>query len=142
MVINTTRFSPDTCDCVIDYDWDSTTNETNRTHILNQFVNLCPAHAALATNNDKWNTIFEENRRKNNALQHILDNSPTTALYDIINGARQLKTSLGLNFSWSGTAPDRVLTISFTGITLTTNQKNTVQTFLNTRFGTGKVLIV
>jgi len=142
MVINTTRYSPDTCECVLEYTWDNSTTEANRTHTLKQFVNVCLAHQILSTDQDKWNTVFEENPRKNNALQTILNNSPTTALYDIINGARQLKQSLGLNFSWSGTAPDRVLTLNITGISLTTNQKNQIQTFLNNRFGVGKVLIV
>ena len=141
MVINTTRYSPDTCDCVIEYDWDSTTNETNRVHTLKRFVNKCSAHIMLATDTDSWNCVFEENPRKGQALRTILDNSPTTALYDIVGGNRQLKPALGFNFSWSGTAPNRVLTISFSGITLTTQQKNTLQTALNTRFGSGKVLI-
>ena len=142
MVINITRWSPDTCDCVIEYSWDSTQPESSRTHTLSNYINKCAAHAALADDNTRWNTVFEENPRKNQALQNILDNSPTTALYDIVNGNRQLKAALGFNFSFTGTAPNRVLTISFLGISLTTNQKNTIQTFLNTRFGVGKVLIV
>jgi len=141
MVINTTRYSPDTCDCVIEYTWDSTQSESTRVHTLSNYVHKCTAHSGLATDTDRWNTVFEENPRKNQALQNILDNSPTTALYDIVSGNRQLKANIGFNFSFSGIAPNRVLTVSFTGITLTTNQKNTLQSFLNTRFGVGKVVI-
>ena len=141
MTIKTTRYSPDTCACVIDYTWDDTTTEDQRVHTLSNYVNKCAAHSSLATDQQRWNAVFEENPRKNLALQHILNNSPTTALYDIVDGARQLKNSIALNFSWSGVAPNRVLTLSFTGISLTTNQKNSVQTFLNNRFGAGKVLI-
>jgi len=141
MVTNTTRYSPDTCDCVLEYDWDSTKPESSRTHTLNRFVKVCSFHQVLATDTDRWNAVFEENPRKNQSLQAILDNSPTTSLYDIVNGNRQLKASIGFNFSWSGTAPNRVLTISFTGITLTTQQKNTIQSALNTRFGVGKVVL-
>jgi len=141
MTIKTTRFSPDTCQCVLEYTWDDTVSETNRVHTLSNFVTKCPAHSSLSTDKDRWDSVFEENPRKALASQHILDNSPTTALYDIINGVRQLKPSITLNFSWSGTAPNRVLTISYTGITLTTTQKNTIQSALNTRFGSGKVLI-
>jgi len=140
MVINTTRYSPDTCQCVIDYDWDSTLDENNRVHTLKQFVNICTAHSSLPDNTARWNVVFEENPRKNIAHQLILDNGPT-ALSDLVEGTRQLKAGITINFSWSGTAPNRVLTISYTGITLTTNQKNQIQTFLNNRFGSGKVLI-
>ncbi len=141
MVINITRWSPDTCDCVIEYSWDSTQPESTRVHNLSTIVSKCPAHSSLS-DSQVYSIVLEENPRKNQALQNILDNSPTTSLYDIVSGNRQLKQTLGFNFSWSGTAPNRVLTVSFTGISLTTNQKNTLQTFLNTKFGVGKVLIV
>jgi len=141
MVTKITRYSPDTCSCVIEYSWDDTQPESTRTHTLANYINKCPAHTVLATDQDRWNAVFEENPRKNQAYQHILDNSPTTSLYDIVNGTRQLKNGITFSWSWSGTAPNRVLTISYTGITLTTAQKNSIQTFLNTRFGAGKVLI-
>ena len=140
MVITTTRWSPDTCTCVVEYSWDTSLSEASRTHTLSNVINKCPAHSSL-TNAEVYSVLTEENPRKNQSLRNILDNSPTTALYDIINGIRELKPSIVFNFSFSGTAPNRVLTISFTGITLTTQQKNTLQTALNTRFGSGKVLI-
>jgi hypothetical protein len=139
MTIKTTRFSPDTCQCVLEYQWDDTLSETNRTHTLSNYVSKCPAHSGLSDTNG-WNAVFDENPRKNIARQLCLDNGPT-GLFDLIDGARQLKQNITFNFSWSGVAPDRVLTISFTGINLTTNQKNTIQTALNTRFGVGRVII-
>jgi len=141
MTIQTTRYSPDTCACVIDYTWDDTLTEDNRVHSLKTYINKCPSHISLATDNDRWNAVFEENPRKNKTLQNILDNGPAT-LYDLVNGSKQLKRTITYSFSWSGTAPNRVLTVSFTGIVLTTNQKNIAQTFLNNQFGAGKVLIV
>ncbi len=142
MVTKITRWSPDTCGCVIEYSWDDSVPSDSRVHSLSTYVNKCAAHNILATDTDRYNTVLEENPRKNQALQNILDNSPTTSLYDIVNGNRQLKQTLLFNFSWSGTAPNRVLTVSFTGITLTTNQKNTLQSALNTKFGTGKVVLL
>lgn len=142
MTINTTRYSPDTCECVIEYTWDDSVPEDQRQHSLSTYVNKCPAHSALASDTARWNAVFEENPRKNNALQHVLDNSPVAALFDTTaEGARVLKNNITFNFSFSGTAPNRVLTISFSGISLTTNQKNTIQSALNTRFGSGKVLV-
>lgn len=142
MVINITRWSPDTCGCIIEYSWDSTQPESTRTHTLDNFINVCSFHQGLADDPTRWNTVLEENPRKNLTYQGILDNSPTANLYDIVNGTRQLKAGITFNFSWSGTAPNRVLTISYTGITLTTQQKNSIQTWLNSNFGVGKVIIV
>jgi len=141
MAIKTTRYSPDTCGCVIEYTWDNTTPESTRVHTLDNYITKCPAHVSLATDTDRWNAVFEENPRKNIALESVLANSPTTALYDTLNGTRQFKQGINVNFSWSGTAPNRVLTLTITGISLTTNQKNTLRTALDTRFGSGKVLI-
>ena len=139
MTIKTTRHSPDTCGCVIEYTWDNTVPESERIHTLLSIIK-CSVHIAQ-TDSTAWNTVLEENPRKNNALEQILASSPTTALYDTLNGTRQFKQGINVNFSWSGTAPNRVLTLTITGISLTTNQKNTLRTALDTRFGSGKVLI-
>ena len=139
MVTKTTRWTPDTCDCTVEYTWDTNSSEATRVHTFSNVVNKCPAHSAIV-DNALFNLLMDENPRKNIAHQLVLDNGPT-ALSDLIDGTRQLKGNITLNFSWSGTAPNRVLTISYTGITLTTNQKNSIQTFLNNRFGAGKVLI-
>lgn len=140
MTIRTTRWSPDTCSCVIEYTWDDTQPEQTRTHNLDNYITRCPAHSALANDTERWNTILEENPRKNIALQASLDNGPTT-LYDLIDGQRQLKQNITYSFSFSGTAPNRVITISFIGVSLTNTQKTTIRNALNTRFGTGRVLI-
>jgi hypothetical protein len=139
MTINTTRWSPDTCSCVVEYSWDSEAPPENRTHELTS-IQKCPVHSSLS-DSEAYAVLTEENPRKNNTLQSALDNGPT-ALYDINpDGARVLKQNITYNFSWSGTVPNRVLTISFTGINLTTQQKNAIQNFLNNKFGSGKVVI-
>jgi len=140
MAIYTTKYVPDTCSCVIEYTWDNTLSEANRVHTLSKIIK-CPNHTSLADNTAYSTVLNDENPRKNLALQHILDNSPTTALYDVVGSTRQLKSTLSYNFGFSGTVPNRVLNVSFIGISLTTQQKNTIQSALNTRFGSGKVLI-
>jgi hypothetical protein len=91
---------------------------------------------------DVYNTVLEENRRKNIALQVALTNGPV-GLYNIhTDGTRLLKETITYVWSWTGTAPNRVLRISFTGITLTSAQKTTIQNAENTRFGTGKVTVL
>ena len=141
MAIKTTTWHPDTCNCEISYSWDNTLSEENRVHTFSHVDNKCSAHQSLS-DQQIYDTISEENPRKNITLERCLTSGPS-ALYDTNpDGSRKLKTTLGFNFSWSGTAPNRVLTVSFTGVSLTTTQKNTIQSALNTRFGSGKVLII
>jgi len=140
MAIKTTRWSPDTCSCILEYTWDDSLPQDQITTTLSNINQKCSAHNGLS-NTDTWNAITEENPRKNFTLQHILDNGPST-LYDIVEGNNKiLKSNLRYTWTWSGIAPNRVLTISIQGITLTTNQKNTIQNILNNRFGVGKVIL-
>lgn len=130
-----TRWSPDTCDCIIEYDND---------FVLVRIIRQCEFHAAMsqATDVDIYNSVKEENPRKNKALQEILDRGPSS-LYDIqTDGTRSFKNGINVSWTWSGTAPDRVLNISITGVTLTANQKNNIRSFLDNKFGQGKVVIL
>jgi len=143
MVTNTTRYSPDHCDCVLEYDWDSTLSEDQRVHTLNRIVKACPIHQQLATDQDRYNCVLEENPRKNIAQQLILDSGPTQ-ISNIVNGVKVLKDGLSFQLTWSGTPPNRLVTIAVNdknGNVLTVQQKSAIQTFLNNRFGVGKVVI-
>lgn len=144
MVLKITRWSPDTCDCVLEYQWDDTQDENSITHTPVNVVNRCTAHQILPnTPTAVYNAVNEENPRKNLSLNEILQNAPSTSWYDIDaeSGSRIFKKGIIINWTWTGTAPNRVLTITFTGITLTTQQRNNLQTRLNNRFGIDKVII-
>ena len=140
MATRTTRWSPDTCSCVFEYTWDDAVPQLSRSHTLSRVPNKCPTHTAQ-TDSNCYTTVLEENSRKNVALQVCLDNGPST-LYDLSGTTKILKSTVGYITTWSGTAPNRLLTVSFSGVTLTTAQKSTIQTALNTRLGSGKVTIV
>jgi hypothetical protein len=143
MTIRTTSWSPDTCNCTLEYTWDDAVPEDQRTHTPANIVRRCSAHTPLADTNSVFNTIMEENPRKNRSFDEILQNAPNTNWFDIDaeSGQRVFKKNIILNWNWTGTAPNRVLTLTFSGITLTTAQRNTLQTRLNTRFGSGKVIL-
>lgn len=140
--IHTTSWSPDTCNCIIEYTWDADTPEDGRIHTASKSVRKCSAHSSIADLTQHFNTLMDENPRKNLTLQTALENlTSQLAATDPASGTLVLKNNITFNWSFSGTAPNRVLTISFTGVTLTTNQKNTLQNFLNTKFGIGKVIV-
>jgi hypothetical protein len=128
-----TRWSPDTCQCVIEYNDDIT---------LSRVVQACAAHQG-GTEATVFSTVLEENPRKNNSLKEILDNAPASMFdIDAESGQRVFKRGIDVNFAWSGVAPNRTLTLTVTGITLTANQRNAIQNKLDTKFGAGKVTVV
>lgn len=140
MTINTTTWSLDTCACVLEYEWDDSLPDTSRVHTVTRIISSCAAHSTSATIQDHFNIVMDENPRKNNAYQHLIDTFPAQLSSTGAAGGK-LKDGITFNFSLSGTAPNRVLTISYTGITLTAPQKTAIQTALNNRFGSGKVVI-
>lgn len=144
MTIQRTRWSPDTCDCIIEYEWDDAEPSETRNHNLSTYVKRCSDHAIgnIPTDSNRFDVVKEENVRKNNGLDTILQNAPTS-LFDIDaeSGSRVFKRGITVNWTWTGTAPNRNIAISITGITLTTQQKNNLKTFLDNRFGVGKVVL-
>ena len=140
MATKTTRWRPDHCACELEFTWDEAVAQASRTHTFSKDNTRCTIHSAL-TGSTLFNTVLEENQRKNIALQIALDNGPST-LYDLSGTTRILKPAITYNYAWTGAAPNRVLTMSFIGVSLTTTNKNTIQTAENTRFGTGKVAVL
>lgn len=143
MALRQTIWQPDTCECMVTYQWDDTVAEDQRVHTPLNTIK-CPAHTSLTTHTQVFNVLTEENPRKNQILQEILDNAPNTNWYDIDTGSggtRVLKQNINFRWVWSGTAPNRIITVFFDGITLTTTQRNNLQTRLDNRFGVGKATI-
>lgn len=123
MAIQTTRWSPDTCACVHEYQWDDSVPADQRVHTAGNVINQCVFHTGLSAA-AHFAKLQDENPRKNNIVGTILAQVASLTLDDI-------------TWSFDG---NRVLDISCPK--LTTPQKNTLQTAANTRFGTGKVLFL
>jgi hypothetical protein len=128
-----TRWQPDTCECIIEYNDDGT---------LSKVVKACDAH-----DGDDEETVFqtvkEENPRKNKSIKEILDNAPP-GLFDIDpdSGTRVFKKGIDVDFSWSGQKPNRTLSLKVKGTSLTPTQINAIQSKINNKFGGGKVTVV
>ena len=147
MTIQTTTWSPDTCDCELKYSWDDTQSEDERTHSISFINRSCQNHLNLLPNAAvTYSCILDENSKKNKTLQTALENAPNQ-LADIFLGEDgttqyyQLKNNIAFSFSFSGTAPNRILTVTFVGASLTNQQKNGIQNKLNQLFGSGNVVI-
>lgn len=80
-MINITRWSPDTCGCVLEYEWDTELPEDQRVHTPRPPVKVCDEHKA----NPKvevHNKVHEENTRKNIVLDEIVKAIPSHAKLD------------------------------------------------------------
>lgn len=128
----------DTCNCqmILDYDTDADT------HTLSEYLQTCSFHSAISDPVQRHTTVKTENNKKNDAHQLILDNAPASMLMTTGNGSVTLKRGVIIDFSWSGIAPDRVLMLTVTGVTLTQQQINKAQTVINNKFGINQVNIV
>jgi hypothetical protein len=140
-MIKQTRRTLDTCSCRVIYEWDSSLPSNQITHTVISFEK-CPVHAGIAgSNQDVYdNVVCKENSKKNIGVDTLLQNAPST-LFDLnVDGNRIFKKGIEALWTFTGTAPNRLLTISVIGITLTQNQKNAIQTKLNEKFGISNVV--
>lgn len=137
-MIQTTHWSPDTCGCVFDYQWDDTLSGDERVHTVSKIVHTCSEHQIVKLNpSGHFSVVVDENVRKNKVYGKFTEN---TDIYDASIG--DFKSGISLLFSWSGTDYARILTASVSGFNLKGSEKNTLQTWCNDTFGIDKVIIL
>lgn len=135
---------PDTCDCGIQIVFDDDIPEGQpKDNLFFSKLQPCQYHPNLE-GNTLYNVVKAENNTIQNlrkwlyenvtSMQEIHTKSDGTTYFD-------LKQGISINQSWSGFDSNRMVTISFDGVSLTVNQKNLIQDFCNQNFGNGKVLI-
>ena len=77
MVLQVTRWTPDTCGCVIDLEWDDAVDPKDRVHTAKRILKDCGAHGTRADKHDHLATVLEENQRKNKTFALIQEEDPT-----------------------------------------------------------------
>ena len=142
MAISTMSWKVDTCNCI----FEQTHNPADSGYGVqfSRILSKCSLHAAVA-DQDLYGVVTananSEMKRKNRIENYLL----TTALglTDTVtnnNGETVVRFKAGVRYDWSFNA-NRQLVVSIVGVTLTTNQKNTLQTWCNTNFGSGLIII-
>lgn len=116
---------------MLDYAWDDSVSEDQRVHTPVRAIQVCPDHANVALAS-RLGVVLGESGRKEQVKAQILAAIP--ALADA-NGDFKVRPTI----SFSGTPPDRVITISIVG--LTNAQRNALQNAADNRFGVGKIVI-
>ena len=76
MTIQRTRWQPDTCNCIIDYEWDDTVAQGQRVHAAAIIIRQCPAHAHHSDKHQMYDDLLSENTSKNRAIGQILETHP------------------------------------------------------------------
>ena len=156
MTKHVTRWSPDTCGCQLEYEWDDNDPPERRSHNLFDFVHRCPAHSAslIADDSEGYNAVKDENTRKNIAYSEAVNNAPAE-LVDVVTDVDKdgnettrnvLKKEITFDYEFTGTAPNRVLNIDLKGPTrliskLDNTKKSSMRSAINKRLGTNKVVL-
>ena len=139
MTLRTQRWSPDTCDCKLDMQYDDNIGMDGNSTILDSST-ICAQHTGKTKLNILASAYLDHNVRKNKLMGHITDNF-TAQLTKLGISGSPIPDDSKFTLSWSGTGDNRVLTITIASGILTTQQKSTLQTAVNTLFGTGKVVV-
>jgi hypothetical protein len=134
MAINTTRWSPDTCKCVIEYQWDTEVPQEQRTHTISKVIARCNHHAQHTDNHKHYSVLLEENPRKNKVMAALIERFPALTIIDS-KGNTVLNHNL---LSWKYDS-NRLLQITLP--TLTQNEKQTIRDWCDTNIGVNKVRI-
>jgi len=127
-MLQVTRWSPDTCGCILEYEWDDTLEGSDRVHSFKKVVKLCPEHERLGfQGKDTFDKVMEENTSKNIAWGQIMEELNLTredlAQYIwFFDEGRQLQVSV--------TQP------------IAAAEKQAIQNRLDTRLGQGKTKVV
>jgi len=135
MALKLTRWSPDTCGCVVVYQWDSVVPQESRVHAFHHVERVCPSHATL-TGAAAYQSCVEENRTKNLVFGWLLENVPR--IRQMTRDERGEETGLDLiptvEFVWafSGEGAARVLRVSLMGETLSSGELNGLAAFTAT----------
>ncbi len=124
MVLRTTRWSPDTCSCVLEYEWDDAINENERTHKFSGAVHVCEHHKTLV-GAEVYDKVLSENTQKNMVLGEVHKIKPDITIDD---------------YTWSFDE-NRRLKVGFLG-KLDIEGKAALLSACNRKFGLGRTEVV
>ena len=132
-MLQVTRWSPDTCGCILEYEWDDTLDENARTHSFKKAVKLCEHHKALGANK-AYEQVMSENTRKNQVWGFIEDMKSKAGEKDSIP-----TVAIG-DYTWSFDK-DRKLKVGFLG-KLKAGEKSSLQSLCDNEFGVNKIEVI
>ena len=115
--------------------------QVHKQQVIDRYSNIFATTNEKAISKGIWNSVDEENKRKNRAIDEIVQRAPDIYVDIAPDGTRTLKQGINIDFQWSGSAPNRIIKMIVKGVKLPQNHFDALQTRLNTRFGVGKVIL-
>lgn len=97
-MIQTTTWYPDTCDCIIQYQWDDKIVEDKRTHNVYNILSTCKFHQGKP--DQVFSTVLAENQVKNKAVGIVADQIQDIKTEDIsfeFDDSRKLTLSVAVD---------------------------------------------
>jgi len=118
--MNITKWSPDTCTCIINYEWDPATSLADRIHTYTTTDKTCPTHANLV-GQSLYDTLVNENQLKNSIEAALLGWDDLAEDKQKPDGSTVRNFKIGVIYDWRFTGLDdaRHLEIQILGITIT-----------------------
>jgi len=120
-----TRWSPDTCSCILEYEWDDAEDAGSRQHTLKAVLQKCPNHISLS-DAGIYNEVISENTRKNGVFAETQKVFPSLTTDD---------------YNWS-LDDKRKLKVGFLNLSMNAMEKQQLITALENRFGKEKVEVI
>jgi len=133
-MIKITTWSPDTCKCVIEYQWDSDLPADQRSHTVSKIVSACKDHENQVDKTVHFESVLNENKNKNQAIDLLVKNADELTKLD--DDGNKIPDLSKIDYSFDN---DRNITIFATGIK--SDSKTNAQTAIDVKLGAGKVMI-
>lgn len=129
---------PDTCGCCVEEIY-------NGTEIVGMgaVITKCEKHASVP-DHALYNVILNKENRPKNQVERFLVGmeGEDLGLGELdASGSYVFRNGMGFNWQFLGEGENRTLQISVFGKTLTQQQKTRAQTWLDNKFGAGKVTL-
>lgn len=95
-MIRSTIWKPDTCKCVVEYNWDDSVELTPETTTVKNAIHKCEYHNHILDNELWLDTLFAENQNKNRVINALIEKFPDKNFNFIYDNNRKLiiKTDL------------------------------------------------
>lgn len=122
MAIKITRWSPDTCGCILEYEWDDSVEESQRTHTATRVVVTCKEHSKL-DESERFDRVKEENILKNQVETELLS-KPELTIIDT-DGTKKFKQNVKFDWKFNN---ERELVIKVDGVDFKETDKQSLLT--------------
>lgn len=146
MAMKANQWSPDTCGCILEYEWDDSLPAASRVHTIKSVIKACAVHDSFAGNQSgHYQSVLRENQSKNKVYGQLIAIPEISEEFTIDssgNIGRRLKSGIRFLWSFSGSGDSRILSISISGVNLTSGQKSALQAWCDLSLGNGRAVVV